>query len=257
MAEENIRVQVLAVTDWARRLFPYMVFFVGAVLGSAAVIRILLPKTAVASLSAAMPPQRQLHELAWFGVALLLSWLAFGLLERNERSWKMYQLTGAALTGALGIGISIITVSDFVHWLTLKQAFSFEVGTPLFTTGLALIVWGIALLVNNRGASVLWQCAILPVSVYSFVLWYSQVTMALKDTPGRDPQVGPIIFSALYFAASMGILLMLSQLASQRRPTEKRVTNNPKEKRATNKWTPVQRSFPSAYHELLARGRFC
>ena len=248
MTESNNRVPISSLVLWARRMFPYVVFFVGAVLGSAAVLRIFLPGSPLESLSSALPPHK-LHELAWFGVSMLLYWLAFGMLERNARSWKLYQMVGAALTGALGIGIAIITVSDFVYWLTLKQPFSFETGTPLFTTGVALIVWSIALLANNGGACFLWHLAILPISVYTFVSWNTQIGAALQDIPGKGPNFPSVIYSACYFAVSMGIMLLLSQFANPRQQQ--------KEKPGVKRPWQVPRSFPSVYHELLARGRFC
>lgn len=243
MADQGNRNPIPSLLLWARRIFPYTVFFVGAVLGSAAVIRVFLAPQSQGTIYATMPPESQLHELAWFGVSLLLYWLSFGLLERNERSWKVYQAAGSALTGALGLGIAIMTGSDFLRWLMIKQPFSFETGTPLFTTGLALIVWCVALLVNNGGACFLWQLAILPISLYTFWWWKDQVAAAL-----HADQLYLVVFSALYFTASMGVLLLMSQLVYRRtRPREKKQLQG----------FQLARTFPSKYHELFARGRFC
>ena len=235
MADDGTRTPILFILLWARRFFPYMVFFAGAVLGSSAVIRILRANV----------QQEQLHELAWLGVSLLLYWLAFGLLERNERSWKIYQGVGAVLTGALGISLVIIYSPEFIRWLTFNSAHVIdEKSIPFFTTGLALIVWSFSLLANNGGACFLWQIAVLPIALYSFWWWKEQVKYAFE----RE-QTHLIVLSALYFAVSMGALLLMAQLVYLR--------SRSKDKSNARKTWQNPRSFPSKYHELLARGRLC
>jgi len=238
--DESPRNPLLKLMLRARRIFPYVVFFVGAVLGSCAMIRIFRTGD----------HQQQLHELAWLGISLLLYWLAFGLLERNERSWKIYQMAGAALTGALGIAIVIVTVGDFIHWLTPSNPYAAEMTLPWFITGAASIVWSFTLIANNGGACLLWQIAVLPIALYSFWWWKTQVWW--WDPQKNDivvEKTALVVLSALYFAASMGVLLLISHVVNLRaRPKE-----DPKARKA---WQGP-RAFPSKYHELLARGRLC
>jgi len=224
---------------WARRVFPYTVFFVGAVLGSVAMIRLFHAGNT-----------QPLRELAGLVVSLLLYWLAFGLLERNERSWKIYQGVGAVLTGALGLSLTFITMRDFILWLTFKNPTTVEMSIPWFISGVALIVWGFALVANNNGARLLWQMAVLPMALYCFWWWKTQVWW--RDPLTNDlvsEKSGLVVLSALYFAVSMGVLLLVSYLINKR---SKPIIDE----KSRQAWQSP-RSFPSKYHELLARGRLC
>lgn len=229
--DDNPRNSMLTMMLRARRIFPYVVYFVGAVLGSAATIRIFTTH------------EEPMREVVWLLVSLLLYWLAFGLLERNERSWKIYQAVGAVLTGGLGIALVIITTRDIILWLTFKNAAAAEVSIPWFISGVALVIWSVMLVANKGGACMLWQIAVLPIALYSFWWWKTQVVGALGTQPGL------IVVSALYFAASMGVLLLMSSLINKR--------IKPKEDLKSRKSWQGPRSFPSKYHELLARGRLC
>jgi len=230
--DDSPRNSMLAMMLKARRIFPYVVFFVGAVLGAAATIRVF---------TASEAPMR---EVAWLLVSLLLYWLAVGLLERNERSWKIYQAAGAVLTGGLGIALIIITSKDIYLWITFKDAITSGMSIPWFISGIALLIWSVMLVANKGGACMLWQIAVLPIALYSFWWWKTQVVGVLGTQPGL------VVVSALYFAASMGVLLLISFLINKHaKPKE-----DPKSRKAS--WQGP-RSFPSKYHELLARGRLC
>jgi len=236
--DDGPRNSMLAMMLRARRIFPYMVFFVGAVLGSAAIIRMF---------TAGEAPMRG---VAWLLVSLLLYWLAFGLLERNERSWKVYQAAGAVLTGGLGIALVIITSRDILLWLTFKNPAAAELSIPWFISGVALVIWSMMLVANKGGACMLWQVAVLPIALYSFWWWKTQIVwrdLSTNDLVVQKPSL--VILSALYFAASMGVLLLLSSLVNTRA--------KPKEDAKARKTWQGPRSFPSKYHELLARGRLC
>ncbi|MHB0936211.1 MAG: hypothetical protein ACYDCO_13825 [Armatimonadota bacterium] len=229
--DDGPRNSMLAKMLRARRIFPYVVYFVGAVLGSAATIRIF---------TTGDDPMR---EVAWLLVSLLLYWLAFGLLERNERSWKIYQAAGSVLTGGLGIALVIITSKDIYLWITFKDAIMADTSIPWFISGVALIIWSLMLVANKGGACMLWQIAVLPIALYSFWWWKTQIAEVVKTQPGL------VVLSALYFAVSMGVLLLLSYLVNRRA--------TPKEDPKARKAWQGPRSFPSKYHELLARGRLC
>jgi|GEM_PF-2219581 len=234
--DDDTRNRFLTMMIRARRLFPYLVFFLGAVVGSSGVIRVF---------NTAGP--RQARELAWLGISLLLYWLAIGLLQRNERSWKIYQGVGAVLTGSLGLALVIITVREIVLWITFKNPNNVEMSISWFISGAALIVWGFTLLMNNGGACLLWQIAVLPIALYSFWWWKDEVRFAFAGD-----KVVLVVLSALYFAVSMGAMLLISYLINAG------VKPKPKEELsgARKSWQSP-RSFPSKYHELLARGRLC
>jgi hypothetical protein len=234
MNDDGPRNAMLTVMLRTRRIFPYLVFFLGAVLGASAVIRVF----------SAVDQQQQMREMAWLGISLLLYWLAFGLLERNERSWKIYQMIGAVLTGALGLALVIITTRDIILWLTFKNLYAVEMSISWFISGAALMVWGFTLVTNNGGACLLWQIAVLPIALYSFWWWKDQVQYAITEE-----KIVLVVLSALYFAVSMGALLLISYIVHQRA--------KPKEDPKARKAWQSPRSFPSKYHELLARGRLC
>lgn len=236
--DDGSRNSMQAATHRARRIFPYLVFFVGAVLGSAAIIRLFADGG------------DPLRGMAWLVVSLLLYWLAFGLLEGNERAWKIYQAVGAALTGGLGIALIVINSRDIFLWLTFKNPATAELSIPWFISGVALAIWSATLVANNGGARLLWQIAVVPIAMYSFWWWKTQLVwrdLATNDLVMQKPVL--VILSALYFAASMTVMLLLSSLANKRA--------KPKEEAKARKAWQGPRSFPSKYHELLARGRLC
>ena len=235
MADDGIRNPILALLLLARRLFPYLVFFAGAVIGSTAVIRVCRAEM----------QQERLHELAWLGVSLLLYWLAYGLLDRNERSWKLYQAAGAGITASLGVTLAVIAIPDAQYCIThAGDPIAFEQSAPWFTTGVALTIWGLALLFNNGGACFLWQTAVLPGAFFAFWWWKEQAALALHDN-----QVTFVIISSVYFGLSMAVLLLIAQLVHKRIQT--------RDSEMVRREWDVPRSFSSKYHELFARGRLC
>lgn len=217
-----------------RRLFPYLVFFVGAVIGSAALLRLLRTE-----------PQYQSHELPWLGVSLLLFWLAVGLLQQNPRSWKLYHGAGAVLTGGMGLACLLALRDDVPHWINTTNA-SMDHGLPWIVTGVALLVWSVALLANDAGTNLLWQCMAAPAAVTAFWWWQQEANQASRQHLGHL-----VVFSAVYFAAAMVVLVIIAHHGDiDSEPIGESLPGGRKS------WQ-MPRTFPSSYHELLARGRFC
>ena len=214
---------------WVRRLCPYFVFCLGIFLGAGGVMLLYAPAE-----NAAQP-----GGLGVLGVALLLFWLANGLLERTALAWTLLHYGGATLVG--GVGLALLRLSGPDIWLRLLGLHVELPGEEIFWffAGLGLLGWATGLLLNRGTAYLLWHAATLPLALITAHWW-----LALPaGTPAASLSVaGWVLLTGL------GLVQLVRQ--SARRAAHRAAPAKPAA-------APLSRKYPTRFHELLARGRFC
>ena len=228
-----------SVLFWIRRLCPYSVFASGAFLGAGGIILCLTPPSS---------PTKPIGY--WMlGLALLILLVAYNLVERDARAWLLLQFVGVASVGGCGLALMRLTALDI--WLRLL---GIDLHMPAlevlwFLAGLALIGWAVALLVDLGIACLLWQAATLPVAIAVCCWWRSLAAVHLAQ------QEYPVFGMTIWFVLTgIGLLALLrhERHLIQQAATQPASFSLPKQQPVE---TPVK--YPTRYHELLARGRFC
>ncbi len=232
----DIRAPLSSGLLWARRLFPYFVFLIGTLVGAGALMRLLAGDVRT----------RVIYGAILVG-ALLLFWLVQGLLERNTRSWRLYQNIGAALTGSVGFLLILMSATDVLFWLFVNTDPNAMQPLGWFSAGIVLLIWAISLIWNNGTGCLLWQIALLPIGSLTLWWWRLQSATALQQV--RPEQVFQLLLPVTgWFCGCIVLVLFMSRRAARRTqplPTSARQA-------------PITtRTFPTRYHELLARGRLC
>jgi len=179
--------------------------------------------------------------IMWLVAAILVLWLAWGLLEGNEQSWKLFQGAGAVLTGGTGIVLGIYGAQDASRWSPesgLGQILLWLLG------GVVLFIWAIGQLSTRQIFKSLWQVAAAPLGIAA--TWYGVQTYFHPALTNHQ--------ILAFIAALLAVIVCTMVFRLFVRPDYHVILASIM---AMDDKIEIPRHFPTKAHELLARGHFC
>lgn len=179
----------------------------------------------------------------WIFLALLILWIAWGLIEGNSVSWKIFQAVGAMLIGATGIVLVLYGVQDYSRWSPVANgSIMFSILLWLFG-GVVLFCWATAQVAELPIAEMAWLATSIPFGVILIgVLIHNTISALAKG------QQLALIASVIPIVACLVAFRILV------RPQYHTLIDSLVE---TDELLQGGKRFPTHFHELLARGRLC
>jgi len=229
----TLQTQISHSINWMRSICAYATMVNGIVL-CAITFLILFPSKANVNANA----------FIWLFLAALILWVAWGLVEGNPVSWKIFQAVGAVSLGASGIVCFFYGIQDFGRWLPVASG-PVMAGMLLWLLGgVILTCWAIAQIAEQPLAELAWLAASLPCGLALVVLLTRFISYALSSG-----QTFALIASAI------SIIVCLAAFRIIVRPKYHIILASLLE--TDEKLGGGGKRFPTHFHELLARGRLC